>query len=414
MKLLVCDVEGTIFKAKYRIEGTDFASTMWQPLAQRLGDPAIEEEKETHRKWDNNEYSSYLEWVEDTIRIHRKYGLHRDVFNTLIEEAEYNDGVRNFFANLDRTKYTPVLVSGGFQELVRRAQKELNIKYGFGACEYHFDESDGRLANHSLTPCDFDGKYDYVKTLFGVYKLKAHQDWVFVGDGKNDVHIAQKAPRSFGINAHPELAKVVSSVINSFDELHTHLHAEEEVIILTVGDLIDAEQGQSKKDKKRKLDVAGDVVPVEDYIKVKGQVKELSDRLNKSEQKNFKKESRSFNQITVLDSDYLDEPLIGLAELLDSYRVVFFGSRKERRLFQFLDGYHKNLTVISGVNEHFDTGPMEYADFIFTYHKCMGHTSSWKSEEAKAKVPFANLSRDNKEMIERAMANVLHRTFVFK
>lgn len=35
-KLLVCDVEGTIFEAKYKIDGTDYASTMWQPLAHCL------------------------------------------------------------------------------------------------------------------------------------------------------------------------------------------------------------------------------------------------------------------------------------------------------------------------------------------------------------------------------------------
>ena len=57
-KLLVCDVEGTIFKAQYKIDGTDFASTMWQPLAKSLGEAAIDEERETHRKWESNEYNN--------------------------------------------------------------------------------------------------------------------------------------------------------------------------------------------------------------------------------------------------------------------------------------------------------------------------------------------------------------------
>lgn len=49
-KLLVCDVEGTIFQAKYKIDGTDYASTMWQPLAEALGPDAIKEELATHIK----------------------------------------------------------------------------------------------------------------------------------------------------------------------------------------------------------------------------------------------------------------------------------------------------------------------------------------------------------------------------
>ena len=72
MKLFVCDVEGTIFKATMKIEGTDYPSTMWQPIAYNLGEAAVREEKETHDKWDNLEYSNYLEWVKATIDIHRK------------------------------------------------------------------------------------------------------------------------------------------------------------------------------------------------------------------------------------------------------------------------------------------------------------------------------------------------------
>lgn len=42
-KLLVCDVEGTIFKANYQIEGVDYASTMWQPIDRTLGQEAAAE-----------------------------------------------------------------------------------------------------------------------------------------------------------------------------------------------------------------------------------------------------------------------------------------------------------------------------------------------------------------------------------
>ena len=64
MKLLVFDVEGTIFEAKYKIEGTDYSSTLWQPIAHSLGEAAEQEEKETHIKWENKEYSNYMEWVQ--------------------------------------------------------------------------------------------------------------------------------------------------------------------------------------------------------------------------------------------------------------------------------------------------------------------------------------------------------------
>ena len=83
--LIVCDVEGTIFQAKYKIEGTDYASSMWQPIAHTLGLQAEKEELETHRKWDNLEYDNYVDWVKATVAIHRKHKLKREVFNNLIE-----------------------------------------------------------------------------------------------------------------------------------------------------------------------------------------------------------------------------------------------------------------------------------------------------------------------------------------
>ena len=58
--LIVCDVEGTIFQAKYKIQGTDYASSMWQPIAHALGSKAENEEFETHLKWDNEEYKTIL------------------------------------------------------------------------------------------------------------------------------------------------------------------------------------------------------------------------------------------------------------------------------------------------------------------------------------------------------------------
>lgn len=411
MKLLVCDVEGTIFKAKYRIEGTEYASTMWQPLAKHLGEAAIDEEMATQLKWKSDGYGSYIEWVEDTIRIHKKYGLRQEDFDALIYAAEYVDGVREFFEKLDRSKYIPVLVSGGFQELVRRAQRELGIMYGYGACEYHFDEVDGRLAAHSLMPCDFDGKYDYIKTLFSVHKLKANEDWVFIGDGKNDTHIARKAPVSIGINPHPELANVVHHIVQDFHQL-LELLAEEELIINWGPEaIVDGGRGRSKRQPIPQACQDQGVVPIEEYVKLKLQLEEERNRRNEAEQKAFKRERRKYNQVLIEDDDYLRTPMVPLRELLDEYKVVFFGSKKERYLFQFLNDYHKNLTAIPGVTKNFDTRPMEYADFIFTFEKCMGHTSSWRSDEAKTRVPFADLKRTNIEMIEKAMANVLYRVF---
>jgi phosphoserine phosphatase len=407
MKLLVCDVEGTIFKANYRIEGTEYASTMWQPLAASLGEGAILAEKDTHVKWESGLYDTYSTWVEATIKIHKQYGLHKDTFYGLIREAEYQDGVKDFFAQLDRKKYIPVLISGGFQELTNRALKELNINHGFGACEYFFDDKDGILSGHSLKPCDFDGKYHYVENLFKDYNL-TNKDWVFIGDGKNDIPIAKKAPLSIGMKPiHPDLEKVVDHVVADFKEIFGHLKAEEEIIPLTniynpplapkpAQRCISATEDQLKKDNESLRD----------------KVKSLTREAKEARDSLYMTQKVNHNEILVNSNDYTDVPNINFSELLDEYKVVFSGLHSDSRIFIYLANYHKNLAIITGSKKSFNTTPMENAHFIFTFKGCMGHPNSWKSEGARSKVPWANLSNHrNKDMLENAMANVLIKYF---
>ena len=200
-RFLVMDVEGTIFKATFKLHGVDYKSTLWQPIARELGEPAMDEENLMAQKYENGEYASYLDWVKATIEMHQRYTLKKSVFDKLVESAEYNTGVEEFFMNLNRNEWIPVLISGGFQNLIRRAENELDIEYGFGACEYYFD-SNGYLSSYNLQPCDFEGKINFLNILINDFKMNRKTDWVFVGDGKNDVPIARIAPKAFGITPH--------------------------------------------------------------------------------------------------------------------------------------------------------------------------------------------------------------------
>lgn len=223
--LIVCDVEGTIFQAKYKIEGTDYASSMWQPIAHALGEKAEREEYETHLRWDNSEYDNYVDWVKATVEIHRKYKLKREVFNRIIDEAEYMPGVEAFFQKIDREKFIPVLITGGFRNLTRRAEKELKIDSSniFAACNYNFDTF-GNLTDVDIQSSDFEDKISCVKTVISKYALDFNDDWIFIGDGKNDVPIAQLAPYSFAINGHPKLNNVVSSKITNYMEAYDQIN----------------------------------------------------------------------------------------------------------------------------------------------------------------------------------------------
>ena len=219
MKLLVFDVEGTLFQTKIRLPGALIDSTIWQSIAYALGPDAVKEEVATHERWQAKGYNSYIEWMKDTITIHRKHGLTKQIFHTIIDAAEYNPGVFEAFHSIDRSQFEPVLVSGGFRELATRAQRDLRVLHAFAACEYLFAPGEtGRLEWYNLLPCDFEGKLDFIFLLLREYGLR-REDWIFVGDGKNDVPIAKQAPLSIGYCPHPALAQVVTHCVNQFTDV---------------------------------------------------------------------------------------------------------------------------------------------------------------------------------------------------
>jgi phosphoserine phosphatase len=221
VKLLVLDVEGTLFEAGIRLPGADLDSTIWQAIAHSLGGDAIAAEIATHQRWERGEYANYMAWMEDTIAIHRRYGLSEDRFRGLIAAATYNPGVADVLPRIDRSKYEIVLISGGFRELAARVQRDFSVKHAFAACEYLFGD-DGLLCSWNLLPCDFAGKLDFVQLMLREYGLDERQ-WVFLGDGKNDVQIAERAPYAIGYRPHPALERACRASIMDFGELLRHL-----------------------------------------------------------------------------------------------------------------------------------------------------------------------------------------------
>jgi len=217
VKLLVLDVEGTLYRTSIRLPGTSIDSTIWQAIANELGPQAIAEEVQTHQKWHRGEYRSYLDWMKDTIHIHQRYGLTASLFKKLIDGAEYNDDVPGTLARIDRSRYEILLISGGFRELAARAQIDFSIRHAFAACEYIFDRQE-QLIGYNLLPCDFQGKIDFIQLMIREYGL-SNADWVFVGDGVNDVPIARIAPTSIAYAAHKDLKAVASHSITSFRTL---------------------------------------------------------------------------------------------------------------------------------------------------------------------------------------------------
>jgi phosphoserine phosphatase len=212
LRLIFFDMEGTIFRKVIEVARGNTAPSAWTLISQHLGKTAAREEDATKDKWNAGKYHSYVEWMEDTIRIHIKYGLTRSFFEKVMSSIEYHPGVKETFAELRRRGYKTSLISGGFKAQADRAQRDLKIEHSFAACEY-FWNADGTIEHFNLLPCDYEGKHDFMKLIMKEHGLKPSQ-CAFVGDGKNDIPLAKEVGVSIAFNGAPELQKVCTHSVN--------------------------------------------------------------------------------------------------------------------------------------------------------------------------------------------------------
>jgi len=178
-----------------------FTST-WTLLCDLLGPYASQENKGNWDRWSDRGYPGYSEWVIDTIKIHKRYGLTKDIFDAVVNEsAEYFPGVAETLQALKSQGITIALVSGGLKAMSDLVAKEYNLEHCFTSAEY-FWNPDGTISHWNCQPSDFNHKKRLVKLLLhdlGFSKEEA----VFIGDGGNDRDAAQFVGLSIGFYPKP-------------------------------------------------------------------------------------------------------------------------------------------------------------------------------------------------------------------
>lgn len=206
------DMEGTLLQKAHHLNDGQVAPSAWTLLAERLGPGCLAAENETKRYWNEGKYSGYLEWMSRTVDIHRRFGLTRAIFDEVVSSVPLTVNANAALDTIHSWGTVCVLITGGFKALADRVQRELKIAHSFAACEYFFDEKTSLLEHTNLLPADEAGKVDFMKLICREYK--ADPDLcVFVGDGKNDVHMARAVGFSVAFNAQPELRKECSASV---------------------------------------------------------------------------------------------------------------------------------------------------------------------------------------------------------
>lgn len=205
VKLAFFDMEGTILKKAIDPQKVKVPPSVWYLLAESLGKKALTKEELTHKKKNKNQYSGYLEWMSETIEIHKKYGLTKTSFEEILNKIKFHQGVSKVFKILKKKGIKTVLITGGFKYQADKVQKILKIDHSYVACEYFWDQK-GRLTHWNLLPADSKGKRDFMKSILKDYKIKACH-CMFVGDGDNDIPLAKAVGLSIAFNGSEKLEK---------------------------------------------------------------------------------------------------------------------------------------------------------------------------------------------------------------
>ena len=212
IKLIFFDMDGVIVETGVVEKGKRTAASTWTAIAEKLGPKAEEEEQKTKDKWNEGQYNNYLEWMENTIKIHKKYGLDEKTFNSIVKNPErYMKGAIGVLKELKKRGYKIAIITGSFKNIANQIQKEAGVDHVFASCEYFFEE--GQLVSWNLLPGDYEAKVDFMKLLIREHSL-IPENCAFIGDGVNDIPLAKRAGFSIAFNGRKELGDVCDVSIN--------------------------------------------------------------------------------------------------------------------------------------------------------------------------------------------------------
>lgn len=201
------DLENTLARTgpESRSNG-DISPSLWTVIPQLLGPLAVRDEKITKENWAQGKYASARDWSEASVEIHKNYGLTKSVFRSLVESTEILPGYDLLVRKLKSRGVITGIISGGFVEHAEYVQSKLNIDLAVACCKHVWSE-DGFVESWILTESDYEHKAIQAQQWLRSHDISP-EDCVFVGDGSNDVPLAQYVGRSYAVNAHKRLIDV--------------------------------------------------------------------------------------------------------------------------------------------------------------------------------------------------------------
>lgn len=203
-KLIVFDLDGTL------IEGTS-----WAEFNQSLGLTEAEDLYlfEEYKKG----MISYAKWASEIVAIYHKYTpIHKEVIEALTYLLPLKSGAIELIHYAKQKGYTPLLLSGSVDTIVRKYAELLGIEYVYATNELVFSD-EGYLEDIISMGDEAPAKAALLEAFCEKHGVDIGEV-ICVGDGGNNVELFKLA-KGIQIGGHEALAEVAWKQVEGLEEI---------------------------------------------------------------------------------------------------------------------------------------------------------------------------------------------------
>ena len=202
-KLVCFDLDGTL------IDDTEY---IWLTIYDYLG---VQEEARKYAKKFRSGEITYEEWCKNDLRLLTENKMNLTDLKKISENLKVMKGANETLSELRKKGYKLAVISGSIETMVDILFPNRPFDYVF-INKLKFDK-DGYIAGLIPTKYDEKEKATGLKKIAELEKIPL-SECVFIGDNKNDIHVAKIAGLGISFNSKSvELDKVCRAVIKEKD-----------------------------------------------------------------------------------------------------------------------------------------------------------------------------------------------------
>lgn len=214
-KMIVFDLDDIIYYqeswAVFNDQKRHIAST-WERVFRNLEPPMGNVYEVIEQRYLGGSIKDSNEFIDSLCQMLSAYGLRKDKFEKLINDQKINLGAFDLLKELRKNNVVTVAVTGSFEALAERANKELGgIDHISSFCKLNFDPR-GLLGSWELNP-DFNDKLGYIESLAKQHEIPL-KECAYIGNEADNVEVFKKIGLAIAFNCkNYRLLEVADKVI---------------------------------------------------------------------------------------------------------------------------------------------------------------------------------------------------------